>query len=227
MATTEKSEDWAINRAPTRGEYEQILADVDERLSGPNRLETKFLLVTMGELGLRSGEVVHLTRTGTHDWVDFENGEIIVPGWSPCTCGYCKQQAEQQADITDIDFDVALKERWRPSDEYAERRVPFDYKEEIEALYKRFFELYDEYPHSRVTVNRRIKKAAEISDVERSPKSITPQTLRVTAAKYHASNGMSPSSLADLMGWASGETALRYYGSQSNGLHGEMKRIYE
>lgn len=225
--SSERTEGLALEKAPTRQEYEQILAGVQENLDGEMRLQTRFVLVAIGELGLRAGEVAHITRGGPHDWIDFQNGEIVIPEWSPCDCGYCKQQAKQETESNDITIEESMRDRWKPKGDWAIRRVPFDYKDEIETLFKRFFELYDGWPRSRVAVNRRVKRALRNSAVNRDPNSVSPKTLRVTAAKYHADNGLNPRSLANLMGFSSDETALKFYSRNSLGIRREMHRIYQ
>lgn len=228
MAATEKRDDWAIEKAPTRRQYKKMLSGVRENLDGEMQRQCEFLLVTIGELGLRGGELAHISRDPEyHDWIDFESGHIDIPEYTPCDCGYCRSQAEQAVEQRGIPLKEAQRERWKPKSPAAARRVPFNHKSEILEVFKRFFDLYEDgWPRSRITVNRRVKRIVANSDVDIDPKSVTPQTLRITAAKYHANNGMNPYSLTELMGWSSEETALRFYKANSNGIHAEMNRLY-
>jgi integrase len=65
-------------------------------------LQCRFLLFVCGRLGLRRGELAHLTE----DWIDWRNNMIVVPRHDPCTngrengvCGYCRQLADQKAGV--------------------------------------------------------------------------------------------------------------------------------
>lgn len=225
----EKRDDWAIEKAPTRAQFEKMLKGVRENMDGEMKLQCEFLLVAIGELGLRGGELTHIRRPDNphlHDWIDFESNIIEIPDKRHCTCGYCKSQARQAAEQTGIPYEKALEERWKPKTPAAVRTVPFGHKSEVVELFKKFFHVYEDgWPTSRITVNRRVDRIVKESGVDIDVDSVTPQTLRITAAKHHASKRMNPYSLTELMGWGSTETALRYYKSGNNGLNAEMKAL--
>lgn len=225
--STGRSEDWARENAPTRHEYEKMWDGIEANLEGEMELHCKFILASIGELGLRAGEVTHITRVGENDWVDLSSHEITIPEWEPCECGYCVSQSEQAENKTGISFEDALEERWKPHSEAAVRTVPFHYNQDIIDLYRRFFDKYDEWPRSRSAVNRRIDRIVENSDIARDPSTINPQSLRAGAAKFHAKKGMNPISLADLMGWANEITAIKYARPYTNDVRTEFDRIYK
>lgn len=205
-----------------------MMRGIEENLSGEMKLQCKFALITMGELGLRAGELTHITREGPHDWIDLVNYRIDIPPWSPCRCGYCKHQAKQEVEKNEnITFEESMKDRWKPQVRAASRSIPFDYKDDVRELFKQFFEIYDEWPLSRSTVNRRVDRIVENSEIERPTNSINPGALRAGAAKYYAKNGMNPRVLTKLMGWESESTALNFYPSADTGIEDELIKIHQ
>jgi integrase len=223
MAKSQRSENWARESAPTRREFKKMLDGIEQDMTGEIAIQCKFILYSIGELGLRAAEVVHMKK----DWVDLHKNLIDIPEWEYCECGYCKQQAEQAANKnTDVTYEEAIRDRWKPEQPSAIREVPFGYNQDIVELYKLFFDFYEEYPRSRSSINRRVDRIVEASGIGRDKSSINPQTLRSAAATYHADNGMHPESLADFMGWASAETALKHMRRSSNGLQNELNRIH-
>jgi len=227
MSSSKKSEDWALEQAPSRYEYNRMMEGIEENIDGEMGLQCKFVLVTLGELGLRAGELAHISQKGSIEWINFRRKEIKIPKHSPCECGYCEKQAQQKAGRTDgVTFQAELKERWKPKTEAAIRTVPFHYSDEIQMIYREFFNKYDEWPRSRVSVNRRVDRIIENSDLNRNSDTVNPQTLRACAANYHAKCGMNPEALADLMGWSNKRTALKFYQQYNDGVRSELSRCH-
>jgi integrase len=169
-----------------------------------------FILIAAGRLGMRAGEICHMKS----DWVDFDRRVIEIPNHEPCSCGYCLKQAKQSvahdSDLnteSDSDIESVLEERWSPKTDSSIRSIPFDFNDRVESTVICFFELFDEYEHSRVTVNRRVNKVAEIADISDR---IYPHALRATAASYHAYKGLPAPALQSLFGWSKLETAQKY-----------------
>lgn len=77
------------------------------------RQESLFIAFVGGRLGLRAGEMLHL-REG---WIDWRNRMIDIPAFDPCKrgedggpCGYCKAQARQTAERTELSLSEARLE---------------------------------------------------------------------------------------------------------------------
>lgn len=184
--------------------YEQLV-DATAELRHPFDAEALTILVLAGRLGMRAGEISHMTE----DWIDWERKIIEIPTWEPCDCGYCRQQAQQAADHNEeLSFEEALANRWEPKTSTSARAIPFDFDDEIEAIIQEFFTRWDEYPHSRASINRRVDRVAEAADFPTSK--IYPHALRATAATFHAYRGLPSTALQSLMGWAKLATAEKY-----------------
>jgi integrase len=191
----------------------QLLLEGSYQLPDWQALETRLIVLALGRLGMRVGELIHMRE----EWVDWRRRMIEIPRYEPCTkgqdggvCGYCKQLAEQQANHNDhLSYEEALGRRWRAKTDSAARSVPFDFDARAEICIERYFDGRDEFGTSKSGVNRRLDKAISYSD-ELDPDSIYPHCLRATAASYHASRGLDAISLQSLMGWADLSTAHRY-----------------
>lgn len=74
-------------------------------------LECRTLLFLGGRVGLRKGEITHLSD----DWVDWSNGTIEIPAFDPCRkgqhgaepCGYCRRRAEDRVETNNITTEEA------------------------------------------------------------------------------------------------------------------------
>lgn len=211
-------------------------------------IEARALLYLTGRVGLRKGEVTHLTE----EWVDWSNGTISIPAHDRCTdgqhgeevCGYCRRRAadrvetnnltdaeareairhvldedtalsddevaEQAAELkaeVNIPMEEALAAQWQPKTPASARQVPFDFDVRVELALEAFFERFDSWSRSAATVNRRIARLQERSEVDAR---VYPHALRATAASYHASRDISVHSLMSIMGWADPSTARAY-----------------
>ncbi|QLG63064.1 tyrosine-type recombinase/integrase [Halorarum salinum] len=180
-------------------------------MPSPYSEECEFILITAGRLGMRAGELCHLTP----EWLNTERSLIEVPRHDPCTkgkhgeiCGYCAKQAasaaEHDEDKTILD---AMEQRWEPKTDHAVRAIPYDFDE---ALAERLEELVDDggYRRSRVSVNRRVDRVVEAAGMDSA--GIYPHALRATASTFHACRGLPPSALQSFMGWADLSVANKY-----------------
>jgi len=183
----------------------QLLLEGATLLSERYRLQTRFVLLLGGRLGMRAGEICHLKE----DWVDWDREMINIPHYEPCSCGYCREQASQKTDWNDMTFEAAMERRWCPKSDRGSRAIPFDFSPKVQLIMERFFDLHDEFHLSRKTVNRRVTRAAEKAE-EIDPERTYPHCLRSTAATYHASRGLKAIQLQALMGWEDLETAQKY-----------------
>ena len=101
----------------------------------------------------------------------------------------------------------ALAEQWQPKTPTSARTVPFDFDVRVDLELRKFLNVSDGWERSAATLNRRISRVAEISDVSGR---VYPHALRATAASYHASRDISVHSLMSIMGWADPSTARVY-----------------
>lgn len=191
-------------------QFERLL-EAARDLPKPYARECEFVLLAAGRLGMRAGELCHLTP----EWINEERSRVEIPAHDPCTkadrdtvCGYCTKQAASAAEIDpDLNFLDALADRWEPKTKHAIRAIPYDYNEELAA---RFEHLVGEtgYARSRVSVNRRVDRVAEAAGMSRYD--LYPHALRATAATHHAYRGLPATALQSLMGWADISVANKY-----------------
>ena len=83
---------------------------IDDKIQ---RVEALFVGFIAGRLGLRAGEILHLSES----WIDWRNRMIDIPAYDPCTrgddggpCGYCRAQARQTADRSELSLQEARLE---------------------------------------------------------------------------------------------------------------------
>jgi integrase len=183
----------------------QRLVDACDDLEEPYDRECLFILVAGGRLGMRAGEISHCRE----DWVDWTRLQIEIPRHEPCDCGYCRDQAHQSIGYDpSIDLEDEMAERWKPKTSNSARAIPFDFDDFTEAVVTTFFDQHEEFPKSRVAINRRVDRVAEAAGVDKY--SVYPHALRATAATYHAYQGVSAPALQSLMGWNQLSTAQKY-----------------
>lgn len=182
----------------------ELLLEACTTMPHPRDIETRFICLAGGRLGLRAGEITHFKTS----WIDWDRKLIRIPKHEPCVCGYCKRQARQEAAHTDqLTESEALASRWHPKTVASARSIPFDLSLRIELCIERFANRWDDFPHSRSTINRRVTDAAEQANLTGR---IYPHCLRATAASYHAYKGVAPVPLQALMGWSDLATAQKY-----------------
>lgn len=201
--------------------------------------QATFLILLLGRLGMRKGEVAHMKR----HWIDFENKMIRIPYHEKChkardsdsLCGYCKQLAKQKAKVEtenhiDEVYDSHLEihepghhinpekytypedryeEMWTAKTEAASRDVYYGWNARIELYINRFFEQYDEWCWSAGAINRRVTKAAEKAR-ELDASNVFPHALRATAATFHVGADLGGENLTQMFGWVDMRTGNRY-----------------
>lgn len=196
--------------AITESEFDRLVSTT-KGLPAPYDEECEYVLLAAGRLGMRAGELCHLTP----EWVNEERSRIEIPPHDPCEkgkygeiCGYCSKQAALAAQHDeDLNILDAMEQRWEPKTAHAIRAIPYDFDEQLAT---RFEELVGDtgYPKSRVSVNRRVNRVAEAAGMDRSD--IYPHALRATAATHHAYRGLPPSALQSMFGWADISVANKY-----------------
>lgn len=177
--------------------------------------DPQLTILLLGRLGLRRGELSHLSE----DWIDWREDMISIPHSDPCTkgedggiCGSCISLAEQRVEYNDeLTLEEALEYMWVPKTEAAAREIYFGFSTRLEMFLERYFssDEYSRYEPSSTAVTRRVKKAADLAP-ELDATEVHPHGLRATAATYHAARGLRTMQLMQMFGWVQPSTAERY-----------------
>lgn len=194
----------------------ELLLEGTYRMDGYYALQCQFVVLVAGRLGLRAGEIAHMTE----DWIDWRRNMIVVPRHQKCAkgrdggmCAYCRNKAAQKVAHNDeLTSEAALASMWSPKTEAAAREIPFDATARTEIVVERFFERFEAWPASRQSINRRVDRAARFAD-EIAESDVYPHALRATAASYFASSGLDVFALKAMLGWAQLSTAKCYVSS--------------
>ncbi|WP_324666256.1 site-specific integrase [Haloarcula sediminis] len=182
----------------------ELLLEACSSLPEPRDLQARFVCLAAGRLGLRTGEIAHFRA----DWLDWDRMLLRITQHEPCECGYYRRQASQETTHNDqLSQEEAMERRWHPKTAASARSVPVDLSLRLELCLERFTEQYEAFPRSRTAVNRRVNEAAEAADIDGR---IYPHCLRVTAASYHAYQGVAPVPLQALIGWSDLATPQKY-----------------
>jgi hypothetical protein len=177
-------------------DYRRLLATAARLEDRERALETFFLLVTLGRLGLRVGEAIHMRES----WFSPERSQVDIPPHVACDCGLCRHYAAQadEADLADY---------WRPKNE-SDRSVYVYTDRDRDALERHFRETsYTGMSYS--TASRRVKLAAELTDGIDATR-VYPHMLRATAATHLAWSDARGVTLDTVFGWANPETRTEY-----------------
>lgn len=192
-----------------------------EKLKKPFDLQARFVILVSGRLGLRGGEISHIKK----HWLDFDREMINIPYYESCDCGYCYQQAKQEANHNEnLTIEEAMENRWHTKTEQSARTIPYSFSERIMNTIDKFFKKYDKYPRSRHSVNRRIEQAKRNTDLDIR---IYPHALRATAATHHAYRGLPGIALQNLMGWTHLKTAQKYLRKSAGATKRALDKIYK
>jgi len=197
--------------ALSESEFDQLVEATDG-LSKPYDAECLFVLIAAGRLGMRAGEISHMRE----DWIDYDKEQIQIPNFDKCdhgengdVCGYCRAQAQLAVENgTYEDLDEALQYRWQPKTTNSARTIPYDHDEFVKTVITEFFRDRDRWPHSRVSINRRVDRVLEAAGYPTDK--CYPHSLRATAASHHAYRGLPAPALQALFGWSHFNTAQKY-----------------
>lgn len=204
--TTESKED-----ALTGMEFERFFA-ATHGMEPYYAIQCQFVALVCGQLGLRRGELAHLTE----DWIEWGDSMIKIPRDRDCTegkdggpCGTCYRLARQRADRDGgLTVEEAVSGYWRAKSDAAARRVYFGFDPRIRMYFRQFFDRFDGWVWSGTNVNRRVNRIVDATDFSRDR--IRPHSLRATAATHHAARGMDIYGLMQYFGWVKFETAEKY-----------------
>lgn len=93
-------------------EFEQLVESSYRIDNDRIELECRTLLYLAGRIGLRKGEITHLSSA----WMNWTEGTIEIPESDPCTkgqhdaepCGYCRRRAEDRVETNNITLEEAV-----------------------------------------------------------------------------------------------------------------------
>jgi len=205
------------------------LLDACDDLEPTFSLQCRFVILLAGRLGLRAGEIAHCRES----WIDWEREMLEIPRYEPChagedggVCGYCRKRARDavRADTYE-DMDAALAHRWEPKTENSARAVPFSHSDRVRDILETFFDRSDTYPASRISINRRVNRAAEAAGL--NTEHVYPHALRATAATQMAVDGVSPAALQAIFGWADLSTAVKYVRASGEQARRALEATYD
>lgn len=98
--------------ALTDREFERLVRATYE-IKDSQALEARLALFATGKLGLRGGELAHLSE----EWVDWKDRVIEIPEHDRCTkgkregeiCGYCRRRAREELETNNLTTDEAIE----------------------------------------------------------------------------------------------------------------------
>ncbi|QIO25023.1 tyrosine-type recombinase/integrase [Haloarcula sp. JP-L23] len=199
------------DKALTERDFERLLEGTYRIDDTDASLEARATVLIGGRLGLRPGELTHLSS----DWVDWQRQMIRVPDHHPCNkgrdgglCGYCRQAVSQQSKSA-AEYTTLREQYWQPKTSTAARAVPFHFSSRVHVALEYLDDEYGGWPYSFSTLQRRLDTA-----LDHAPKlnsnATSPHGLRATAASYHAGRGLDMAALRAMFGWKDLETARQY-----------------
>lgn len=133
--TANESASHARDDALSPRQFEQLVKATYEIKNSRIALESRAVLFLAGRVGLRKGEITHLTR----EWFDWGDGTITIPRHQPCVkgqyadepCGYCRRRAEDRVTTNNITLEEANKVLTQVSDGDIGRRELTKKSEEL------------------------------------------------------------------------------------------------
>lgn len=214
--------------APTRekslGERKfELLLEGARRIDDPERGSEAYVIILIGgRLGLRPGEITHLSSS----WVDWQRQIIRIPEHDPCEkgrnggiCGYCRQAVEQRIKHgAEESFEELSSRYWLPKTTAAVRAVPFHFSPRVGVALELLLGDDGAWPYSFSTLQRRVNTAIGHAP-ELKADATSPHGLRATAASYHAGQGLDLPALQAMFGWEDITTARQYLN-----INGEMTK---
>lgn len=158
------------------------------------RTDACLTILLIGRLGLRPGELIHLHE----GWIDWTRGELRVPGYDPCACDVCWEQAQQQAQHSERDAESILRDDcWQPQGTTAPRMLSFGWSNRLTGALRTTFQHRQYLPYTEAEVRSLLGRAAtHVDGIDQD--AISVGILRATALEFLASAGFGPRRLAEL-----------------------------
>ena len=164
--------------------------------SEQRRREACFVVLSMGRLGLRPRELLHLHE----GWVDWSRGEVHVPARDPCACRACWQRARRRSEAGDDRpvEQIMAEDAWTPpGGEQAVRSLAFGWSRRLTAGLDGLLGEQEYFDAAEEAIAARIDEAAE--NAWELDEEITPETLRATAGLFLTTAGFGARRIADLL----------------------------
>jgi integrase len=174
------------NRRRARDDY-LTKAELEELFKACKDIEEKLLVCAAGQLGMRVGEIAHLSKS----WIDFQDDRVQIPASMECGCFECRSKGGT----------------WGPKTQAAIRSIPFKHFPVTREVLKAYFGAYDKVGRSRRALQLKLKRIARRAGLT---KKVYPHALRSTAAMMFANAGLSAQALCEVMGWEDLRTAQSY-----------------
>jgi len=199
-------------KALTERDFERLLQATYRIDDDKQALEARTLILVGGRLGLRPGELTHLSSS----WIDWQRQMIRIPSHDSCEkgrhgglCGYCRQAVEKQTQTSEQSFDELSEQYWQPKTTAAARAVPFHFSSRVQVALEFLDDEYGGWPYSFSTLQRRLTTALNHAPTL-SEDATSPHGLRASAASYHSGRGLDMAALRAMFGWKDLETARQY-----------------
>lgn len=151
----------------------------------------RLVIILSGYEGMREGEIAHMEK----EWLDKENGEIVIPSEQPC-----KAVKGKPCSLCAVRGGI-----WKPKTIDGVRRIPIRIPAQ-DTIY-RFFNAHNRVGCTRQTVYNHIIAVAKGSELT---KKVYPHSLRATAGTLWGHTGISAISLCKVMGWRNITSANPY-----------------
>lgn len=209
----------------------ELLLEGASRMDDYYAEQARFVILVLGRLGLRRGELAHLRSS----WLDCRNEMVTIPYHEDChgerdgdgICGYCRQLAEQRVKHNDdVSMQEAVDDQWHAKTPAAARQVYYGFDARLRLHVERFLDNHDGWPLSAGAITRRVKRAAENAK-ELNPENVRPHALRATAATHHAGKGLEMHGLMQMMGWAQASTAEVYLSRNGQNTARQLDSIHQ
>jgi len=117
--------------ALTEREFELLYQSISEMKSS-KQLETKFIMMCAGRMGMRGGEIAHIRS----EWIDTSTHTIEIPEHDPCQfgkfddpCGYCRNRARDYMETHNRSYSEVIddvKEQYPQLDDTAVKTIAQD-----------------------------------------------------------------------------------------------------
>jgi len=183
----------------------ELFVEGARRINDEQRsLEARFIAFVGGRLGLRPGELCHMTA----DWVDFRKRMIEIPFHEPCEkgknggiCGYCRQQSAQRIEYNSLSLTEARLEVLR---EEMGPHLPRDLTGKIRAMTRAAIDgdLEDEF------VERQLEALLETAETARDA-DVLKEAIDEVAEQYQEENTITQDEAEDAMWRGKTENAAR------------------
>lgn len=233
----------------------ELLIEATYQMKDLQDLETRTICFLAGRLGMRAGEITHMTE----EWIDWRRCMIDIPSEQECRrgrdggqCGACTQAAKQKAatrvdnycervwDHIDEDDPMEPGIYLRPS-EFITHEAFLDgyWRPKTECSVREI--PFDCCSRAEIVIERffdrfdewqtsqttigRRVKKAAERADELEPDDVKPHGLRATAATFFAARGLDVIALKSLMGWVKFATARCYIASTGENTARAIRNI--